>query len=286
MAARLVLAGLLALASGAVFRLHLNTGAPLFRMLATILLVATGLLLASAVERWQIRQALAELEHRLATGAEVTCLALPRSLARRYRWERGYLAVGPGGVMLLAAVGLSDAAWSVFARSALRGHAASLRRAVRELKARVLPRWPAGQPLPEGTEAGAGPAGRAAATAPANGGKAGARERPPEGPQGQLASGGRAVSVPAFGMVVLLRRRVLPVERDMLRLQGVGLANPTHFPRALEVVAQSSVPGLVPLPPAWQRAVRDAAQQVWNARELAAPAGVPPAGKPAPASKG
>lgn len=246
MAARLVLAGLLALASGAVFRLHLSTGAPLFRMLATILLVATGLLLASAVERWQVRQALAELEQRLAFGADVTCLALPRSLARKFRWERGYLAVGPGGVMVLAAVGLSDAAWSVFARPALRAHAASLRRAVRELKAQVLPRRPAGLPPSEG----------------------------------------RAVSVPVFGMVVLLRRRVVPDERDMLRLQGVGLANPTHFPRALEVVARSSVPGSMPLEPAWQHAVRDAARQVWNARELAAPAGLPPASKPAPASKG
>ena len=276
---RFLLAGVLAVASGALFRLHLTSGAPPLRMAATILLVATGLLLASALERWQIQQALAELERRLGTSQEVVCLALPRALARRYRWERGYLAIGSGGVMLLAAVGVSDAAWSRLAKPALRAYAASLRQAIRELKARVLPQRPARQDLLAVPLSGAH-------VSPGTFAKDGEGRSPELEAEGRADPGGKAASVPVFGMLVLLRRRVVPAERDLLRLQGVGLANPIHFPRALHIVARASVPGSPALPPAWQHAVRDAARQAWNARELAGPDGLPRAGEPAPASKG
>lgn len=302
---RLLLAGLAALASGAAFRWHVSTGLPALRMLATILLVASGLLLAWAMERWQIAEALAELERRLAARPDVTCLALPRVLARRYRWERGYLAVGPGGVMLLAAVGLSNTAWTGLARPKLRAHASSLRQAVRELKARVLsssrPHEQAPPPSSSAglaSPAGEGPSAALVGTAPGTGLAGpgshvplaatglGSSPEPHTANPAAASAEGVSRSVPVFGMLVLLRRRVLPAEREMVRLQGVGLANPVHFPRQLEVIARVSLPGWQPLSSAWQHAVREAARQAWKAQELAAPAGLPAAGQPAPASKG
>ena len=232
---RLLLAGLCALASGGLFRLYVSGGTPLLRMLATIGLVLTGWLLASALERWQVGLALTELERRLASQPGVRCLALPPAAARRQRWEAAYLAIGPGGAMLVAAVGISNATWGRLARRLLAAHAAALRRRVRELKG-LLP-----------ASGSSGPVGG--------------------GPRVGAASGSR--SVPVYGMLVLLRRRILREERDQLRLQGVGVAHPDHFPKVLGPVVQPAVPGLDPLPASWQQALQDAVRPVWRLRELA-----------------
>lgn len=205
---RLAAAAAAALASGAAFRLHVDQGVPALRMLATILLVVTGLLLTSALERWQVAAGLSELERRLGQAVGVRWLVLPKSRARRARMERLYVGIGPAGLLMVGACSLSEAAWPALARSHLAARARALGHELRHLRQALAAR--------AGMAAGAG----AAAAAGAGG-------VPSEGAGGQLP-------VPAsYGMIVLLRRRLRPAERELVRSHHVGLAAVEQLPRAV-----------------------------------------------------
>lgn len=135
---QLAAAGVSALLSGSLFRAAVSTGQAPLRMAATLLLVAAGLWLAAAAERWQIREALRALERvidRLPDGVEARRFGV--RAARRYGWVQGYLLTGPAGVMVLAALGLSQATWAPLARRILEARGMSLRAAVRDLRGRV-----------------------------------------------------------------------------------------------------------------------------------------------------
>ena len=199
---RLAGAAAAALASGAAFRLHVDQGVPALRMLATILLVATGLLLTSALERWQVAAALWELERRLGQAAGVRWLVLPKSRARRARMERLYVGVGPAGLLLVGACSLSEAAWPALARTQLAGRARALGHELRELRQALAAR--------EGAAAGPGAASGS----------------PP-------GSGGQLPAPASYGMIVLLRRRLRPEERELVRSHHVGLAAVEQLPRAV-----------------------------------------------------
>lgn len=215
-------AALAALVSGAAFRAAFLTGLGPYRMAGTILLVLSAWALASAIEAYQIARAVEALESRLATlGGQVAVLQLPRSWARRYRWVKGYLLVGPGGIMVAAALGLSNAARRGSALRRMDRAAASLKESVRRLKALAAP------------AAGDGEAG-AALGAPA------------------------AVSaVAGYGLMVLLRRKVHPVERHRMRLLGVGVANVEHIPEVLAPLLEPPEGRIRRLSEAEWRAVAD-----------------------------
>lgn len=220
-------AALAALVSGAAFRAAFLTGLGPYRMAGTILLVLSAWALASAIEAYQIARAVEALESRLAAlGGQVAVLQLPRSWARRYRWVKGYLLVGPGGIMVAAALGLSNAARRGGALRRMDRAAASLKESVRRLKALAAPATGDG-------EAGASAAG-AARGAPA------------------------AVSaVAGYGLMVLLRRKVHPVERHRMRLLGVGVANVEHIPEVLAPLLEPPEGRIRRLSEAEWRAVAD-----------------------------
>ena len=222
----LVAAALAGLVSGAAFRAAFLTGLAPYRMAGTILLVLSAWALASAAEAYQIARAVEELEGRLAAlGGQAAVLQLPRSWARRYRWVRGYLLVGPGGIMVAAALGLSNAARRGGAVRRMDRAAASLKESVRRLKALA---------------------------GPAAGGEPGV--------SGPGATGGANAAVSAvagYGLIVLLRRKVHPVERHRMRLLGVGVANVEHIPQVLGPLLQPPEGRIRRLSEAEWRAVAD-----------------------------
>lgn len=232
LAARLVLAGSCALLSGALFRVAASTGEGPFRMAATLLLVATGLLLASAAERWQLQEALTALEHAIAAlSPAVQVLALPAGTARRFGWERGYVLSGPGGVMVMAALPISQATWGALARRTLEARGTSIRRAVHELRRQLLAGWP----VREG-EAGRGPALR------------------------------------LYGVAVLLRRRAGRFEREILERSRVGACNVEHLgdvARVVETAAKLPPNGAERDSAPAVGSVAEAATRLWGARPLA-----------------
>ncbi|HEY8498058.1 MAG TPA: hypothetical protein VIK90_02295 [Limnochordales bacterium] len=215
-----------ALASGALFRAAVLTGVPGYRMAATLLLVATGWGLASAAEAYQSVRALEELERHLAgLAGRLAVLRMPDRWSRRRGWASGYVLVGPGGVMVAAALALSDSARPSGARRRLQAAAGALREAVREVKAALA------QPL-----------------RPASGG--GSPGAPADAPR-----------VPGFGMIFLLRRRVYPGERQRMRILGVGLANAEHVPQVLAPLLQPGPGGAAPLAgPRWEELSRGLAR--------------------------
>ncbi|MEW6044870.1 MAG: hypothetical protein AB1609_00070 [Bacillota bacterium] len=226
MRAWLALTALSALASGAAFRAAAMTGIAGLRMAATILLAIGGWGLAAAAEAYQTRRAIGWLESRLAevAGTAAAVLQLPGSWGRRYRWARGYLLVGEGGILVAAALGLSHFTRRPAAIRQLDGCAASLKEAVRRIKETAAPAGPSGPAA--GAGAGAG------------------RGSPPP-----------VSAVPGYGLVILLRRRVNPVERQRMRLLGVGLANPEHVPDVLRPVLAPPGAGLRRLTEAEQVAI-------------------------------
>ncbi len=209
-----------ALVSGAAFRATVATGVPAYRMAATLLLVLTGWALASAAEAYQIRRALEELEQRLTQAAnQLAVLRLPSAWSRRRGWARGYLLVGPGGVMVAAALSVAEATRRGGALRRLQHAAAGLREAVRHIKAQVQrsEQQAARQAAPLDPDAGAAP------------------------------------RVPGYGLVVLLRRRVHPDERQRMRILGVGLANVEHVPEVLRPLLQPPAEAGRPLAePQWR----------------------------------
>ena len=197
----LVAAALAALVSGAAFRAAVLTGHAPYRMAGTILLVFSAWALAAAAEAHQVARAVEGLESRLAgLSGQMAVFRLPRAWARRYRWVQGYLLVGPGGIMVAAALGIAHSARRAGALRRMDRAAATLKEAVRHLKALAAPTG-AGEPSSEAT--------------------------------GSTGAATVLSSVAGYGLIVLLRRKVHPVERHRMRLLGVGLANVEHVPDVL-----------------------------------------------------
>lgn len=235
-AVRLVGAGCCALVSGGLFRAAASTGQGAFRMAATLLLVATGLLLASATERWQLQEALKALERALAAlPSAVTVLRLPAGAARRMGWEGGYVLAGPGGAMVLAALPISQAAWGTLARRTLKARAGSIRLAVQQLRRQAL----AGAGSPDG----------------------GGNGRSPQ---------------PFYGVALLLRRRCGRAEREVLEGERIGAYNIEHLGAVAKVLEAAPVPaaeGIQSHPaPRIAGSVARAAACLWGAGPLNGPA--------------
>lgn len=240
----LVTAALAALVSGAAFRAAVLTGLAHYRMAGTILLVLSAWALASAAEAHQIARGVEWLESRLASvGGQAAVLQLPPGWARRYRWVRGYLLVGPGGIMVAAALGVSNFTRRAGALRRMDRAAASLKEAVRRLKALAAP-------------------------------VAGAEQAQGEGCAGEASAA--VSSVAGYGLIVLLRRRVNPVERHRMRLLGVGVANVEHIPEVLRTVLDPPDGHIRRLSEADWRAVTEAL----SLRAAAPPLSAPPAGLP------
>lgn len=128
----------MSLASGAALRVAAQTHEPGWRMLGTLLLVGTGLGLAGAAESYQLGEGLARLRGALSDlpGA-IEVLALPRAWTPARGWSQGVVMVGHHGVMVAAAVSLSQATWRGVAMRRMQGYARSVRQAVRELQRAV-----------------------------------------------------------------------------------------------------------------------------------------------------
>jgi len=227
---------LAALVSGAAFRATVTTGVPGYRMAATLLLVLTGWALAAAAESYQIGRALQELERRLAGASSgLAVLRLPPAWSRRRGWSRGYLLVGPGGVMVAAALSMAESTRRGGAARRLQRAAAGLREAVRQLKAQV---------------------------------QSGEQEAPHRAAPVQPDARAPA-RVPGYGLIVLLRRRVHRDERQRMRVLGVGLANVEHVPEVLGPLLRPPAEAVRPLQEQEWRALAAALAQRLDADVLA-----------------
>lgn len=179
------------------------TGVAPYRMAGTVLLVLSAWALASAAEAHQVARALEALEAKLAeTAGRAAVVRLPGAWARRHRWARGYVLVGPGGIMVAAALGIANSARTGGARRRMDAAAVSIKDVARQVRALASPEGPA--------RPAAAPAGN-----------------PPGVP-------GVPRAVAGYGLIVLLRRRLHPADRQRMRLLGVGVANVEHLPQVLQ----------------------------------------------------